>query len=295
MPTTNSTPYFPNFQSKKIKTSETEINLIVGGEGPPLLLLHGYPQSHIMWHKVAPTLAEKYTVIATDLRGYGDSGKPKTDEQHTPYSKRAMAKDQVEVMAALGFDKFKVIGHDRGARVAHRMALDYPDKIEKLVLLDILPTLWLYDHTNQAFATNYWHWFFLIQPYPVPETLIGNSADFMEKAIFGPLAASGACTPKSIEAYSRTVKDAAILHASCEDYRAGATIDLVHDRADFEARIQCPLLVLWGAKNPAYQTQDVLKIWREKGMNVQGKAVDSGHFIAEEVPDILLQEVDAFL
>ncbi|MFK7980004.1 MAG: alpha/beta fold hydrolase, partial [Saprospiraceae bacterium] len=237
----------------------------------------------------------KYTVVATDLRGYGDSGKPKTDEAHYPYSKRAMAKDQVEVMTALGFERFKVIGHDRGARGAHRMALDFPDKIEKLVLLDILPTLWLYDHTDQAFATNYWHWFFLIQPYPLPEMLIGNSADFMGKAIFGPLAASGACTPESIAAYNRTVKDAAILHASCEDYRAGATIDLVHDRADFEARIQCPLLILWGAKNPAYQKQDVISIWKEKGVNVNGKAVDSGHFIAEEVPDSLLEEVAKFL
>jgi len=269
--------FFPNFKNKKIKTSETEINLVIGGEGPPLLLIHGYPQSHVMWHKVAPTLAKKYTIIATDLRGYGDSGKPKTDEQHSPYSKRAMAKDQVEVMTALGFNKFKVIGHDRGARVAHRMALDFPDKVEKLVLLDILPTLWLYDHTDQAFATNYWHWFFLIQPF------------------FGPLAASGACTTASIAAYSRTVKDAAILHASCEDYRAGATIDLLHDRADFKARIQCPLLILWGAKNPTYQKQDVLKIWREKAVNATGKAVNSGHFIAEEVPAILLEEISDFL
>ena len=292
MPTTT---FFANFQNKKIKTTETEINLVIGGQGPPLLLIHGYPQSHIMWHKVAPVLAKKYTVVATDLRGYGDSGKPKTDAEHYPYSKRAMAKDQVEVMAALGFETFKVIGHDRGARVAHRMALDFPDKIEKLVLLDILPTLWLYDHTDQAFATNYWHWFFLIQPYPLPEMLIGNSSDFMKKAIFGPLAASGACTPESITAYSRTVKETAILHASCEDYRAGATIDLVHDRADFDAWIQCPLLILWGAKNPAYQKQDVLSIWGEKAINVSGKAVDSGHFIAEEVPTILLEEVASFL
>ena len=206
-----------------------------------------------------------------------------------------MAKDQVEVMAALGFDTFRVIGHDRGARVAHRMALDYPQKVKQLVLLDILPTLWLYDHTDQAFATNYWHWFFLIQPYPLPEMLIGNSADFMEKAIFGPLAANGACTPDAITAYSRTVKEAAILHASCEDYRAGATIDLEHDRADFDARIQCPLLVLWGAQNPAYQQKDVLAIWQEKAINVRGKAVDSGHFIAEEIPDVLLKEVLPFL
>ena len=292
MPTAS---FFPNFKRQKIQTSETEINLVIGGEGPPLLLIHGYPQSHIMWHKVAPTLAKKFTVVATDLRGYGDSGKPQTDEQHTPYGKRAMAKDQVEVMKALGFDTFRVLAHDRGARVAHRMALDYPEKIEKLVLLDILPTLWLYDHTDQAFATNYWHWFFLIQPHPLPEMLIGNSSDFMEKAIFGPLAASGACTPESIAAYSRTVHDKAILHASCEDYRAGATIDLVHDRADFDARIQCPLLVLWGAKNPAYQKHDVIAIWQEKAINVSGKAVNSGHFIAEEVPAEMMEEVTRFL
>lgn len=290
-----SPPFFPNFKSKKIKTSEAEINLVIGGQGPPLLLIHGYPQSHVMWHKVAPALAKKFTVVATDLRGYGDSSKPKTDETHYPYSKRAMAKDQVEVMQQLGFDTFKVIGHDRGARVSHRMALDYPQKIEKLVLLDILPTLWLYDNTDQAFATNYWHWFFLIQPYPFPEMLIGNSSDFMEKAIFGPLAASGACTRESIAAYSRTVKDTAILHASCEDYRAGATIDLTHDRADFDKRIQCPVLKLWGAKNPTYQKQDVLEIWRTKAINVQGKAIDSGHFIAEEAPKAMLEEVLNFL
>ncbi len=285
---------FENFQNKKIKTSETEINLVIGGQGPPLLLLHGFPQSHIMWHKVAPILAETHTVVAPDLRGYGDSGKPKTDDNHYPYSKRAMAKDQVEVMAALGFDRFKVIGHDRGARVAHRMALDYSGQIEKLVLLDILPTLWLYDHTDQAFATNYWHWFFLIQPSPLPETLIGNSSTFMEYALFGPLIASGVCSPESVEAYGRTVKEADILHATCEDYRAGATIDLVHDRADSEARIQCPLLILWGAKNPTYADKDVLGIWKEKAVDVTGKALDSGHFIAEEVPALLLQEVKEF-
>jgi len=287
--------FFPNFNNKKIKTTGAEINLVIGGQGPPLLLVHGYPQSHIMWHKVAPILAKKFTVVATDLRGYGDSSKPKTDETHYPYSKRAMAKDQVEVMERLGFNTFMVIGHDRGARVAHRMVLDYPQKVEKLVLLDILPTLWLYDNTNQDFATNYWHWFFLIQPYPLPEMLIGNSADFMEKAIFGPLAASGACSPASIAAYSRTVKEAAILHASCEDYRAGATIDLVHDRADFDKHIQCPTLKLWGAKNPAYQKQDVLAIWQTKAINIKGKAIDSGHFIAEEAPEAMLEEVLSFL
>lgn len=291
----STTTFFPNFENKKIQTTDAVINLVIGGSGPPLLLIHGYPQSHIMWHKVAPTLAKHFTVVATDLRGYGDSSKPKTDESHFPYSKRAMAKDQVEVMEQLGFKTFKVLAHDRGARVAHRMALDHPQKVEKLILLDILPTLWLYDHTDQAFATNYWHWFFLIQPYPVPETLIGNSSAFMEKAIFGPLAAKGACTPKSIAAYSRTMKDKDILHASCEDYRAGATIDLEHDRTDFSARIQCPLLILWGGQNPAYQGKGVLKIWGEKAIEVQGQAVDSGHFIAEEVPEKMLELVLDFL
>lgn len=295
MEPTSTTSFFPGFEKKNITTSEAVINLVVGGQGPPLLLLHGYPQSHIIWHKVAPALAKKFTIVATDLRGYGDSSKPPTDAQHMPYSKRAMAKDQVEVMEALGFPTFSVIGHDRGARVAHRMALDYQDNVTQLVLLDILPTLWLYDHTDQAFATNYWHWFFLIQPYPLPEMLIGNSGDFMAKAIFGPLAASGACTPAAIKAYSRTVSEPDILHASCEDYRAGATIDLTHDRADFDARIQCPLLVLWGAKNPAYQTQDVLKIWESKAINVRGQAVDSGHFIPEEAPDAMLEAILAFL
>jgi haloacetate dehalogenase len=292
----SNTSFFPHFEYKKIQTSGATINVVIGGEGPPLLLLHGYPQSHIIWHKIAPKLAERFTVVATDLRGYGDSSQPKTDEQHLPYSKREMAKDQVEVMQQIGFEQFKVIGHDRGARVAHRLALDYPKQVEKLVILDILPTLWLYDHTDKEFATNYYHWFFLIQPYPVPEMLLGNSADFLGKAFFGRLAATAdAFTPAAIAAYNRTFKDPAILHATCEDYRASAGIDLEHDRADIAARIQCPILVLWGAKNPAYQKHDVLQIWKEKALNVQGKALDCGHFIPEEAPAALLEEVLTFL
>jgi haloacetate dehalogenase len=288
-----SSKLFPGFEKLSVQTSEAVINLVRGGIGPPLLLLHGYPQSHVMWHKVASSLAQNFTVVATDLRGYGDSSKPPSAEDHEPYSKRKMAMDQVEVMESLGYSQFSVAGHDRGARVAHRLTLDYPDQVSRLALLDILPTLELYRETDMDFARNYWHWFFLIQPAPLPETLLGNSADFFVNALMtkGP---PGTFTEEARVAYSRTFSDPETLHATCEDYRASAGIDLEHDEADINSLIQCPLLVLWGDHNPAYQRHDILSVWRKRAVNVTGKAIASDHFIPEEAPDAVVVAFNQF-
>ncbi len=288
------TKYFPTFQQVAIKTSETTINAVVGGKGPALLLLHGYPQNLFLWRKVASELAKQFMVVASDLRGYGESGKPATDDQHLPYSKRKMAKDQVELMAALGHDQFMVAGHDRGARVAHRMALDHPDRVLKLAILDILPTLQLYQETDMAFATNYWHWFFLIQPYPLPETLLGNNSDFMAMAIFAKLLESKAITSDILAAYKASFSDPKTLRANCEDYRAGATIDMEHDLADKEVRFKCPTLILWGGKNEVYKKRDIIAEWKKKGTNIRGHVIDSGHFIPEEAPKATLATFNEF-
>lgn len=286
--------YFPNFKRLTVDTSSTTINAVVGGTGPPLLLLHGYPQNLFLWRKVAPALAKDFTVIVADLRGYGESGTPQTDEQHQPYSKRAMATDQVELMAALGHEQFLLAGHDRGARVSHRLALDYPDKVLKLSLLDIQPTLQLYEETDMNFAKNYWHWFFLIQPYPLPETLLSNNVDFMGMAIFGKLLQSGALTMDVIESYKQNSTRPAYLRASCEDYRAGATIDLEHDRADSHQRIQCPTLILWGTQNPVYKKKNMIQEWQKKATQVIGQGIDSGHFIPEEAPEETIEALKTF-
>jgi len=225
------------FQQDRITTTGAEINLRRAGEGPPLLLLHGYPQTHVMWHKIAPALAERFTVVLTDLRGYGDSAKPPGGDNHEAYSKRAMAQDQVEVMTALGFDSFAVAGHDRGARVGHRLALDHPERVSKLALLDIAPTLAMYERTDMAFASAYYHWFFLIQPYDLPERLIGADSDFyLEKKIGKWSRNDGAFTAAALAEYKRCFRDPATIHATCEDYRAAAGTDLEHDRADLSLR-----------------------------------------------------------
>jgi len=287
--------YFPNFQQVQITTTSTTINALVGGEGPPLLLLHGYPQNLLMWRKVAPSLAANFTVIVSDLRGYGKSGKPDTDEQHLPYSKRVMAQDQVDLMLALGHQTFMLAGHDRGARVAHRLALDHAKRITKLIILDILPTLQLYRETDMSFATQYWHWFFLIQPYPLPEMLLGKNVDFMAQAIFAKLVKSGAVTTDVLAAYKKNFSNPKALRASCEDYRAGATIDLLHDEADIDKKILCPTLVLWGAQNLVYQKKEMIKEWQKKAVQVTGQSMNSGHFITEEVPEDTISIFEEFL
>ena len=286
---------FEGFESRRIVTRETEINLRIAGEGPPLLLLHGYPQTHVIWHRIAPTLAETHTVVATDLRGYGDSGKPRSDGAHSAYSKRAMAADQVEVMAELGFAKFCVAGHDRGARVAHRMARDHPDRVEKIAVLDIAPTATMYASTDKAFATAYYHWFFLIQPFDLPERMIGADPEFyLSKKLKAWGRSKGAITDAASAEYLRCFSDPATIHATCEDYRASATIDLEHDAEDAGRRIDMPLLALWGEDGLVGRTYDVLETWREVASNVTGLAVPRGHYLPEEAPEETLKALRGF-
>jgi haloacetate dehalogenase len=292
---------FDGFETRRVATSGAEINLRLGGSGPPLLLLHGYPQTHVMWHRVAPYLAERFTVAAADLRGYGDSAKPASDPAHAAYSKRAMARDQVEVMGSLGFERFAVVGHDRGARVTHRMALDHPNRVERAVVLDICPTLAMYERTDMAFASGYYHWFFLIQPYDLPERLIAADPDFYLESKTGGFGldprkeVSETFDPAALEDYKRCFRDPAAIHASCEDYRAAATIDLEHDRADLNRKIACPLLVLWGTQGLVGRQFDVLGLWRERAGDVTGRSIDCGHYLAEEAPADTLAALQAFL
>ncbi len=287
---------FPGFEVSRFRTSDTEIAFRKGGAGPPLLLLHGYPQTHVMWHRIAPALAERFTVVAADLRGYGDSGKPERQHCHTNYSKRVMAGDQIELMAGLGFDRFSVIGHDRGARVAHRMALDHTDRIDKAAVLDIAPTLTMYEGTDMAFARAYYHWFFLIQPFDLPERLIGADPGYYLECLLAAWSRKDdAFAPEALAEYKRCFGDPAAIQASCEDYRAAAGIDLDHDRADRDRKIAAPLLVLWGGRGVVGATYDVLATWREKAEYVHGRALDCGHFLPEEEPEETLKELLAFL
>lgn len=286
---------FEGFASARIRTSGAEINLRHGGKGPPLLLLHGYPQTHVMWHKIAPRLAEAFTVVAADLRGYGDSSKPPTTPDHAPYAKRAVARDMVEVMAALGFERFSVAGHDRGGRVAHRMVLDHERRVAKAAVLDIVPTHKIFASTNQAIASGYYHWFFLIQPNGLPEHLIGLDPEFYLKAKLGHWSGGmAAFTPEAFAEYARCFRDPATIHASCEDYRAAASIDLAHDEADLERKPKTPLFVLWGKRGLMERNFDVLATWRERFANVSGKALECGHFLPEERPDETAQALHAF-
>ncbi len=286
---------FPGFTSHRIVTAGAEIHCVAGGSGPPLLLLHGYPQTHAMWHQVAPRLAERYTVVCADLRGYGDSAKPEGGERHVAYSKRAMAADQVEVMRALGFPRFRLAGHDRGARVAHRLCLDHPHAVERVAVLDISPTRLMYAQTDQAFATAYYHWFFLIQPFDLPERLIGADPAYFLRWKIG--AWSGGLAhfdPRALAEYQRCFGDSATIHATCEDYRAAATIDLEHDAADADRRVACPLLVLWGSKGVVNRLFDPIADWRSVAADVRGAALPCGHFLAEEAPEETLAELLAF-
>jgi haloacetate dehalogenase len=283
------------FEKLIITTEEGKINLVRGGQGLPILLLHGYPQTHFMWHKIAPLLAKDFTVIATDLRGYGDSFKPKGKQDHSNYSKRIIAQDQVEVMEKLGYEEFYLIGHDRGGRVAHRLCLDYPDKVKKLAVLDMVPTYYLYQTTDKEFATAYYHWFFLIQPYPFPETLIGAKKDYFLENCFKSWSRNfRAFTPEALAEYYRCF-DSDTIHGSCEDYRASATIDLEHDRQDMEQKIHCPLLALWGNQGIIGQKYNVLNIWQERALNVRGKSLNCGHFLPEEAPEETYSLLKEFL
>jgi len=280
--------------------SGVDIAGVKGGDGPPLLLLHGHPQTHRIWRRCAPELAERFTVIATDLRGYGASSKPHGDAAHDAYSKRTMAADQLAVMRHFGFERFLVCAHDRGARVAHRMALDHPDAIERLMLLDIAPTLAMYEATDRAFATHYFHWFFLIQPEPLPEALIGASAAasdaYLERVMGSRHAGLAPFEPDALDAYREALRAPGAVHAMCEDYRASATIDLERDREDLERgkRIACPLRVLWGEHGVIERCFDALAEWRKVAREVSGRSLPCGHYIPEEAPQALLAEIEAF-
>jgi haloacetate dehalogenase len=286
------------FTPRRIRTAGPEIHLRIGGKGPPVLLLHGYPQTHLMWHRVAPVLAERFTVVCPDLRGYGDSGRPETDPEHLSYSKRAMAADMVEVMTTLGFTQFDLVGHDRGGRVAHRLCLDHPARVGRAALLDIVPTRTLFVRTDMALAVGYYHWFFLSQPAPLPERLIGGDPLFYLHRKLAQWSAgqeTSVFAPEAIREYERCFADPAVIHATCEDYRAGATIDLVHDERDLASRIACPLLVLWGRHGLMHRHFDVLATWREKAVAVQGEPLDCGHFLPEEQPAETALRLLAFL
>lgn len=278
---------FEGFEPQQIETSGgVTINLVKAGHGPPLLLLHGYPQTHVMWHKIAPRLAQDFTVVAPDLRGYGDSSKPQGDPDHLNYSKRVMARDQVDVMQRLGFDSFLLVGHDRGARVSHRLTKDHPQRVRKLATLDIIPTHRMFQIVDKEMATNTYHWFFLIQPYDFPERVIGADADYFIRSRFERVKdAARVFPPEAIEEYVRCFNDPAAIHGACEDYRAGAGIDLVHDEADLAQKITCPHLALWSETGYVGRTQDVLGVWRDYSTNVHGKSLPCGHYIAEEMPD----------
>jgi haloacetate dehalogenase len=286
---------FEGFERERVEIPGAEIEFVHGGSGPPVLLMHGYPQTHAMWHLVAPRLAEDFTVVAVDLRGYGNSSKPFGDEDHSTYSKRAMAADQVAVMASLGFDSFAVVGHDRGARAGHRMALDHPERVARLAVLDIIPTRHVFGTVGKDLATDYYHWFFFIQPYDLPETLIGaNPGYYLRKKLGGWGTSLDTFAPGTLAEYERCF-DAATIHASCEDYRAAASIDLVHDEADYGRKVECPLLTLWGERGVMERLYDVEAVWREYANNVRGKRIGAGHFLAEEKPEETAQELASFL
>jgi haloacetate dehalogenase len=296
--------YFPGFKTEQIKTSGTTIHTVYGGNknGPPLLLLHGIPETHVLWRKVAPALAQDYFLVMPDLRGYGDSGKPAGGGDHFAYSKRAMAQDQVEVMKHLGFEKFVLVGHDRGGRAAHRMALDHPEVLTKLVILDIVPTYLLYQHITQEFATIFYHWFLLVQPPPFPETIVQNSAEYFLKCTLLWLGGHPITEtvpdfvgPEVFQEYLRTFRNPETIRAICEDYRAAASIDLEHDKADLDKKIQCPLLVLWSEKGPFHRMYNVLQTWQDRAISARGRAMPTGHFLPEQMPDELTQELKIFL
>ncbi|MGA8052128.1 MAG: alpha/beta hydrolase [Burkholderiales bacterium] len=287
---------FPGFQQKKIKTSGASINLVAGGDGPPVLMLHGYPETHAMWHKIAPRLARRYTVVCPDLRGYGDSSKPRGLPDHSNYSKRAMALDMAEVMTRLGHERFHLVGHDRGARVAHRLARDHGKRVLSLTVMDISPTLKMYQSTDMAFARAYYHWFFLIQPAPLPEKMLrAVGPTYVLGRIGRGRSGLRPFSNTALREYARAFSDPRTIHATCEDYRAAASIDLVHDKADRKRKLAMPVLALWGKLGVVEAQFDCLADWREVARDVRGRALACGHFLPEEKPAEVLRELERFL
>jgi haloacetate dehalogenase len=293
---------FAGFELRVLDTARGWLHAVVGGSGPPVLLLHGYPQTHLMWHAVAPLLAERHTVVATDLTGYGASFRPRPAPDHTAHSKRAMAQDQVEAMASLGFERFAVAGHDRGGRVGYRMALDHPDRVERLTVMDIVPTGEVSRRADRDLAVGYWHWAFLAQPAPLPERLIGSDPDaYFDLHVRGGMGLGGerGRYPRDVlDAYRRPFDDHASIEAMCEDYRAGATVDAAYDDADRHSgrTIACPVQVLWGARGALPRLyDDVLGVWRPWAPDLRGAALDASHFLAEDQPQETARELLAFL
>lgn len=287
-----------DFESLTFEVNGIEVAGHVGGSGSPLLLLHGHPQTRAIWHKVAPELMKHHTLVMTDLRGYGDSSKPQGTPDHSNYSKRVMAQDQVEVMKQLGFDRFDILAHDRGARVAHRLAMDHADSVSRLIMLDIAPTLAMYEKANNVFARAYWHWFFLIQPSPMPERLIEADPAAYIRDLMG--RRSAGLTPfgqLALAEYMRCIALPGAAHGMCEDYRAAAGIDLIHDREDIAAgkKLVMPTMVLWGEEGVIHQCFKPLQEWQAIAKDVVGEPVPCGHYISEEAPEILLQKIIPFL
>jgi haloacetate dehalogenase len=282
---------FEGFSLDRVDVGEATLRVRRGGSGSPLLLLHGHPQTHVMWHRVAPVLAREFTVVAADLRGYGESSKPPTTPDHEPYSKRAMARDMLALMRRFGFERFGVAGHDRGARCAYRLALDHPEAVEKLAVLDIIPTGEAFRRADMRFGLGYWHWFFLAQPFDLPERLIGAKPENYYFAGRRDL-----FEPEALQDYLRCVHDPATIHGMCEDYRAGASFDFALDEADRQARrkIACPVLALWARKGQLEAWYDVLAIWRDWADDVQGQALECGHYLPEEAPEATASALTAF-
>jgi len=288
----------PGFEYQRADVAGVTVNCAIAGSGPPLLLLHGYPQNHLMWREVAPALAEDHTVVVADLRGYGDSGKPAPDAAGDVYSKRAMARDQAGLMRQLGFESFQLVGHDRGARVAHRLTLDHPGAVTRLAVLDIVPTRHVLHHVTRAMATAYYHWFFLPTGNGIPERMIGADPEFWIRSLIGPLLGPGASIePAVMDDYIRCFRDPATIAGSCADYRSAASTDLVHDDETFVAgrRLDCPVLVLWGAQAFVGRGYEPLAVWRQYAADVRGHPLPTGHFLPEEAPDLVIAALRDFL
>ncbi|MGH3811351.1 MAG: alpha/beta fold hydrolase [Pseudonocardiaceae bacterium] len=291
-------PLADNFRRRRISVDGVVINTLTAGSGPPVLLLHGYPQTHLIWHHVAPALAAEYTVVLTDLRGYGDSDKPESSPDHATYAKKTMARDQHEVMSSLGFDRYPVVGHDRGARVGHRMALDFPEAVVAYAALDIVPTLHAFTHVDAEFARGYYHWGFLTAGDGIPERLIGAHPEFRVRTRMGSRHHGGVPIDEgALAEYVRCFSDPKAIHASCEDYRAAATIDLEHDRADADAgrSIRCPTLLLWGAHSFVGRHYDVPAAWQEYAPLAHGSALPCDHYVPEEAPAETFEHLIGFL
>ena len=289
--------FLSGFETQTVHANGIAIHVATAGSGPAVLLLHGHPQTHVVWRHVAPRLVRAgFTVVAPDLRGYGDSEKPASDPNHVSYSKRVMAEDQVALMRKLGFETFSVVGHDRGGRVAHRLSLDHPSCVERIAVLDIAPTATMYALTDKEFATRYFWWFFLIQPFDFPERLIGSDPEyFLRRHIAGQVKVKGSVSEEILQEYLRSYQNPETIHAICEDYRASATIDLKYDEQDAATKIQAPLLAIWGDQSVVGNLYDVQATWQEKANNVEGYALPCGHAIPEECPEALADLLIDFL